>query len=232
MSPRNPRATTAFAKRCKFCRPIARRGRQAPRSLISTIFQPQDSTVADTTTQLAAGQPPAAQPGARRLPPGNPLPPQRPPRARKFQPVRQTAIDAARLAEAAGGLLGPVQVEFVEGLDVIVLRGSERDVQRVMEIIKQIEDLSAVTVPDIQIYELKYVDSVQMGALLQRLYEQVLGPRIGTVSITPLGKPNALLAHRPAGKREDGDRADRAAGSAGRADVAIRSLSAEARLGH
>ena len=32
-----------------------------------------------------------------------------------------------------------------------------------------------------------------MAALLQRLYEQVLGPRIGTVSITPLGKPNALL---------------------------------------
>ena len=63
----------------------------------------------------------------------------------------QTAIDAARLAEAAGGLLGPVQVEFVEGLDVIVLRGSERDVQRVMEIIKQIEELSAVTVPEIQI---------------------------------------------------------------------------------
>src|SRR5262249_45827826 len=48
-------------------------------------------------------------------------------------------------------------------------------------------------IPDIQIYELKYVDSVQMSALLQRLYDQVLGPRIGTVSITPLGKPNALL---------------------------------------
>src|SRR5262245_37369402 len=32
-----------------------------------------------------------------------------------------------------------------------------------------------------------------MGALLERLYAQVLGPRIGTVSITPLGKPNALL---------------------------------------
>ena len=63
----------------------------------------------------------------------------------------QTALDAAKLAEAAGGLLGPVQVEFVEGLDVIVLRGSDRDVQRVMEIIKQIEDLSAVTVPEIQI---------------------------------------------------------------------------------
>ena len=58
-----------------------------------------------------------------------------------------------------------MQVEFVEGLDVIVLRGSERDVQRVMEIIKQIEELSAVTVPAIEIYPLKYVDSIRMGAL-------------------------------------------------------------------
>jgi type II secretion system protein D len=162
-------------------------------SLISTIFQPQNSTVADTTTQLAAGQPPAAQstPAAGQPAPGTTTTPA--PTTQVAPGGAQTAIDAARLAEAAGGLLGPVQVEFVEGLDVIVLRGSERDVQRVMDIIKQIEDLSAVTVPDIQIYELKYVDSVQMGALLQRLYEQVLGPRIGTVSITPLGKPNALL---------------------------------------
>jgi type II secretion system protein D len=105
----------------------------------------------------------------------------------------QTALDAARLAEAAGGLLGPVQVEYVEGLDIIVLRGSERDVQRVMDIIQQIEQLSQVTVPTIEIYQLVHTDSMQLGVLLNRLYTEVLGPRIGTVSITPLGTPNALL---------------------------------------
>jgi type II secretion system protein D len=89
--------------------------------------------------------------------------------------------------------LGPVKVEYVEGLDAIILRGNERDVQRVLEIINQIEQLSTITVPEIQIYELKSVDSVSLGAMLQRLYELVLGPRIGTVTITPLGKPNALL---------------------------------------
>jgi type II secretory pathway component GspD/PulD (secretin) len=156
--------------------------RQQPSAaLVAAMFQPgaatnttTTTTTQSTTTQPAAGTPATAVPGAGAA-------------------AAQTATDAVKLAEAAGGLLGPVQVEFVEGLDVIVLRGSERDVQRVMEIIKQIEELSAVTVPDIQIYELKFVDSAQMSALLQRLYEQVLGPRIGTVSITPLGKPNALL---------------------------------------
>src|SRR5207342_552672 len=100
--------------------------------------------------------------------------PQQP--ATQIAPSAQSTIDAAKLAEASG-LLGPVQVEFVEGLDVIVLRGSERDVQRVMEIIKQIEELSAVTVPTIQIYPLKNVDSVRIGALLQRLYDQLLTAR-------------------------------------------------------
>ena len=132
--------------------------------------------------QGGAGQPDApAQPGAQQpttqLAPGS----------------AQTAIDAARLAEAAGGLLGPVQVEYVEGLDMIVLRGSQRDVERVMEIIQQIEQLSAVIAPTIEIYPLQNIDSMQLGVLLNRLYTEVLGPRLGTVSITPLGTPNALL---------------------------------------
>ena len=94
-------------------------------------------------------------------------PPAQPDETTQITPgTAQTAIDAARLAEAAGAILGPVDVEFVEGLDVIVLRGSERDVQRVMEIIRQIEELSAVTVPAIQIYNLQNVDSMQMGVLL------------------------------------------------------------------
>ncbi len=105
----------------------------------------------------------------------------------------QTAMDAANLAQAAGELLGPVQIEFVEGLDVIVLRGADRDVERVMQIIEQIEQLSQVTTPTVEVYTLKHVDSRAMGALLSRLYQQVLGPRIGDVSITPLVKPNALL---------------------------------------
>ena len=175
--------------------------------------------------------PPANAAAAPPAPAGQPAVAAPPATTQALPGARQTAIDAAKLAEAAGGLLGPVQVEFVEGLDVIVLRGSERDVQRVMEIIKQIEDLSAVTVPDIQIHELKYVDSVQMGALLDRLYAQVLGPRIGTVSITPLGKPNALfLIGRPENVKMAIELVA-AARSACSADRAVRSLPAQARLG-
>lgn len=92
-----------------------------------------------------------------------------------------------------GALLGPVQIEFIEGLDVIVIRGSERDVRRVMEIINQIEELSAVAVPAVEIYPLQHANSEAMAALLTRLYVQVLSQKVGEVSVTPLVKPNALL---------------------------------------
>lgn len=149
----------------------------AANSLVASLFQQSEASSDNSTQTSETDQPPAN--AETQLAPGG----------------AQTAMDAARIAEAAGGLLGPVQVEFVEGLDVIVLRGAERDVQRVMEIINQIEQLSAVTVPAIEIHELKHVDSLQLGILLQRLYAPsgVLGSRVGSLSITPLGKPNAIL---------------------------------------
>lgn len=146
------------------------RGADGKQSLVAMQLPPRDAS-----NRLAQAQQPA---------PGRPNQPAVP-----SQP-RPTGAD---LAEVASGLLGPVDVQFIEGLDVILIHGSDRDVERVMEIINQIEQLSAVTVPTIELYELKHADSVALGALLSRLYQQVLGPRIGDVSITPLGKPNALL---------------------------------------
>ncbi|HEY4235147.1 MAG TPA: secretin N-terminal domain-containing protein [Lacipirellulaceae bacterium] len=169
-------------------------------SLVSMMLQPRDAV----SGLLAAA--PATSPSSS-APAPVPTTPARsaaerafseaPPAANATNPAGGSSADSAAkaidLANAAGELLGPVQIEFVEGLDVIVLRGNERDVQRVMEIINQIEQLSAVTVPTIEVYQLQNVDSRALGALLTRLYAQVLAQRIGDVSITPLGKPNALL---------------------------------------
>ena len=90
-------------------------------TLAATLLQqPQPADQDAAAPQAGAGQPgTTAQPPAdgetTQVTPANP----------------QTAIDAARLAEAAGAILGPVDVEYVEGLDVIVLRGAQRDVERV-----------------------------------------------------------------------------------------------------
>jgi Ca-activated chloride channel family protein len=61
------------------------------------------------------------------------------------QGYSRPADDRNKIAEA-GGLIGPVQIEFLKGLDQIVIRGHPRDTERVTEIIQQIEAQSA-TVP-------------------------------------------------------------------------------------
>jgi general secretion pathway protein D len=114
------------------------------------------------------------------------------------QPKTPPTLPAAppeRLEEgkAHSGLISPVQIEMLDGLDVLVLRGNTQDVEQVMEIISQIERLSAETKPTIEVVPLKNVDCQAMAALVRSLYDEVFLSRQGSVSITPIVKPNAML---------------------------------------
>jgi len=92
-----------------------------------------------------------------------------------------------------GGLLGPVDIQLLEGLDVIVLRGHKRDVERVRQIIEDIKRVSKETQPAIEVYKLSFVGSQAIAALVVDMYDEVLSPRQGPVSVRPLVKPNSLL---------------------------------------
>jgi len=107
--------------------------------------------------------------------------------------VQPATPGATTAAEVAGGLIGDVQVEFLEGLDVLIIEGREADVARVQQIIDDIERLSAETAPVVRIHELKNLNSQAISSLLANIYTSVLEPRQGAVSITALVKPNALL---------------------------------------
>ena len=91
------------------------------------------------------------------------------------------------------GLVNPVEIESLEGLDVLVLRGKAQDVEQVQEIINQIERVSVETEPAIQVLPLRYADCRAVERMIQKLYEEVYEPRQGIVSITAVVKPNALL---------------------------------------
>lgn len=91
------------------------------------------------------------------------------------------------------GLVSPVQVEMLEGLDVIVIRGNRQDVDQVVDIVNQIERLSVETEPAIEVCRLRHADCQTLGILLRSLYDEVYLLRQGAVSITPLVKPNAIL---------------------------------------
>ncbi|MEX0714406.1 MAG: secretin N-terminal domain-containing protein [Pirellulales bacterium] len=98
-----------------------------------------------------------------------------------------------QLTDEDAAVLGQVQIEYLEGLDAIIIRGNRRDVERVLQIIDDIERLSVETEPVIEVYTLRHVDSQAMADLIRPLYDDFLAPRQGRVSITALVKPNALL---------------------------------------
>lgn len=142
---------------------------------VSTAIRPRTSQVAMVLQQPAEG----AQPTT----PGAPT---------AEQPVAPDVAEAEPPEETAG-LIGQVQIEMLPGLDVLVIRGHERDVQQAIRLIEQIEELSKITEPAIKIIPLKNVNCQSLAALLNELYEEVFSLRQGDVSITALVKPNALL---------------------------------------
>ena len=95
--------------------------------------------------------------------------------------------------EGGAGVIGDTQIQFVPELGTIIIRGAKRDVQRVMDVIKEIEQQSEVTKPDIEVVDLEHADSNAVADLLEELYQDVLSARQGEVSITSLDAPNALL---------------------------------------
>ncbi len=96
-------------------------------------------------------------------------------------------------AEDEGGFIGPVTIEFVEGFDAMIIRGHPRDVERVKRIISDILDQARETAPAIEVLYLNYVNSETVATLVNTVYTAALAPRQGTVNITALVQPNALL---------------------------------------
>lgn len=110
-------------------------------------------------------------------------------------PAGQPGPDGRAMADdlEGAGPLGDVQIEYVPELGQIIVKGATRDVQRVMELIKEIESKAELTQPDSDVVPLKHADANAVAELLTQLYEDVLSTRQGDVSITSLDSPNSLL---------------------------------------
>jgi hypothetical protein len=80
---------------------------------------------------------PNAPPGS---PPSNPIDDGHRERSPAPQPSQKTPISSAAAEGPAAG--APVQLETLDGLDVILLRGNVRDVARLVEVVKQLDALS------------------------------------------------------------------------------------------
>jgi len=124
-----------------------------------------------------------AQPGEQPLQPGGNQPLNNQPAAEPPSVIPSLGIE---------GLIGPVRIEYL-GEDIMVIQGFPKDVERVKKLIEEIDRISAQTTPAIEIYQLKNVAGDALAVLVRQVNDQILSNRNGTVSITPLGTPNALL---------------------------------------
>lgn len=141
---------------------------------------PRRSTIGPDHILLAQAQAPAAQATV-------------PPASDDEEEVTAT-IPMPGTGEGEGaGLIGAVQIEMLEDLNMIVIKGHKRDVQQVLELIQEIEDMSVETEPAVTVHHLVHVNCEALATLVSELYSEVFSPRQGDVSITALVKPNALL---------------------------------------
>ncbi len=161
-----------------------------PQNLLVSQVEPNQPPMPQQPTapmqeQPQGQQPPAPQPAVTQPPAPQP-PSSEPPTAGEAAPPGATP-------EEGGGLVGPVQIEFLEGLDVLVVRGNRRDVERVMQIIRQIEEISVETEPEIRVAMLRHVDCEDLLTIITQVYQSVYAARRGSITMIALVKPNAIL---------------------------------------
>lgn len=94
---------------------------------------------------------------------------------------------------AGTGLIGEVDISFVNEMGLVIVKGAKKDVERVLEVIDKIKKQSAETQPDIELKMLKHVNSQALEVIIRQINTDVFQPRQGSVNITSLGQPNALL---------------------------------------
>ena len=168
------------------------RGANPAATRIAMVFQPKSDSA-------PGGPPTEPKPEEKTTPakPGDGPPPAGavPPKPGEKPTTRAEALEQAlgMGSDEEGGLIGPVKIEWVEGLDALILSGHKRDVARVRRLIEELEKLSIDRQPNIEVVRLRHVGCQALDTLVYQLYQEILSPRQGPVAIRALVKPNALL---------------------------------------
>lgn len=108
--------------------------------------------------------------------------------------------------QVLGNLRGDVSVDALADLDLLLLRGNERDVAAVMQVIELIEQTAIGASPGIELLFLRNVDSEALAELLNDVYTRLTTISAGSaasarqtraVNVVAVGSPNAILILAP-----------------------------------
>jgi general secretion pathway protein D len=111
------------------------------------------------------------------------------------QPPADAGLDDAGLGDA--GRRPPqfegIEIEMLPDLDAIILRGRDAELDELADIIRQLEEISRQTRPEIELLYLRHTGSQRLAELITQTQTDYIGLRQGRATIRPLAKPNALL---------------------------------------
>ena len=75
--------------------------------------------------------------------------------------------------DPAINLRGEVNIQAMQDLGILILKGNEADVEKVQEIIRRLEKMSVGSLPAIHVLTLENIDSEAFATLLTSVYEQL-----------------------------------------------------------
>jgi len=102
------------------------------------------------------------------------------------------SIVLQQAAQQELGLKGPVKIQIIEGMNMMVVTGDPQDVAKIKAFMQNIRDTALETKARSEIYLLRNTNSTRMQSLVEQAYssyEQALGP----VNVIPLTQPDRLL---------------------------------------
>ena len=95
-------------------------------------------------------------------------------------------------------VINDFQYRILADLDAVILEGDVTRINRIIEMIRQIEELSKIAEPKIEMVYLKHINCVSFGQLIAQggqmsIYSDIFSRTPGNVRITPMITPNAVL---------------------------------------
>ncbi len=109
------------------------------------------------------------------------------------QPAANPSRGGQDLPNIQQGLTGPVRVEVIPELNLLILYGKPEDVAYVQKVLGNLIKSADAAQPDVKVYPLKNVSGQAIAATLQSLYDTNFAAQQGPVSITAVDQPNGLL---------------------------------------
>jgi type II secretion system protein D len=83
--------------------------------------------------------------------------------------------------------------QILPDLDVLIIDATGAEVARFTDMIRQIEELSKIAEPQIEVYYLKHVNCISLNYVIGQVFMDLFRTKQGTVKVLPMINPNAML---------------------------------------